>query len=647
MAVLSILLVAAFVLSACQPVVQTVEVIQTQIVEREVEVVTTQEVEVVQTQVVEVEKGAFTTPHPILSDLKVRQAIAHCTNKLELVQSVYPLISPEEQEALVMDSWIPRASWAYAGDDNITAYPFDPEAGMALLDEAGWTMAAEDAEFRTNAAGDALSLKFTTTTAAFRQTWAAVFEQQMANCGIQIVRLHAPASWWFGDTTGLQRRDYELGAYAWVGQADPGGQSLYACEQIPFPENNWEGQNTMGWCNETASKAIVEANNSLDQEVRKQAYLEHQQEFTKDLPSLPLFNRTETYAFSPNLAGFVPPNGTGSYTFDSYKWEIPGNDTIVLGFVQEPASLFLLVESAQVASTAYAFLDYYVITDQDFNFQPFMQTELSTLESGLAQNNDVEVNEGDRVYDVTGQPVDLAAGVMVKDATGADVEFSGSPITMKQLVVTYQFADGITWSDGEPLKAADLELFYKINCDPESGATSFATCDTIQTWEVPDDKSVTVTYLPGSQSPTYFLYPTFYAGFGLGLAYPSHRVLADGRTLGDVPASEWSTLPEVAESPIGVGPYVLKEWVKGERLVYEANPYFYLGEPVTKNLVISIVTAENAEAQLLGGQVDLLDSTVLAGVSEALKTAADAGQIKIEIGTGGTWEHIDFQLFSP
>ncbi len=48
----------------------------------------------------------------------------------------------------------------------------------------------------------------------------------MADCGIQILRLHAPASWWFGDTTGLARRDFELGAYAWVGQVDPGGQTL-------------------------------------------------------------------------------------------------------------------------------------------------------------------------------------------------------------------------------------------------------------------------------------------------------------------------------------------------------------------------------------------------------------------------------------
>jgi ABC-type transport system substrate-binding protein len=644
MAVLSILLVAAFVLSACQPAVQTVEVIKTEIVEKPVEVVTTQEVTVVQTQVVEVEKGAFTTPNPILSEPRVRQALAYCTNKLELIQSVYPLITPEEQEALVMNSFIPRASWAYAGDENLTIYPFDAEKGQALLDEAGWTL-QEGSDFRTNADGEALSLKFTTTNAAFRQTWAAVWEQQMANCGIQIVRLHAPASWWFGDTTGLAHRDFELGAYAWVGQADPTGQTLYACDQIPLPENNWVGQNYMGWCNETASNAVVLANNSLDQNERKEAYKVVQQEFTKDMVSLPLFNRTETYAFNPKLTGFKPPNGTGFYLYNAQEWEIPGQDTLILGYTQEPASLFPLVESAQVAANVFSLIDGHIYTDQDFNYQPVMQKELATIEAGLAVNNDVEAKEGDKVYDVTGAAVELAQGVKVKNSAGEEVEFSGDPVTMKQLVVTYDFVDGLTWSDGEPLNKEDLELKYKIDCDPDSGNTSFITCDQIGTWNVVDDNTVEVTYIPGSQSPTYFLYPLAYTG-GMGVAYPAHRVLSDGRKLADVPAKEWSTLSEVAESPIGLGPYVVKEWVKGEKITLEANPNFYLGAPKTPTIVVSIITAENAEAQLLGGQVDVLDSTTLAGVSESLKAAQDAGQVTIEIHTSGTWEHIDMNLFT-
>jgi ABC-type transport system substrate-binding protein len=101
-----------------------------------------------------------------------------------------------------------------------------------------------------------------------------------------------------------------LGAFAWVGQADPGGQTLYACDQIPFPENGWEGQNAMGWCNEAASTNIKLANNTLVKDDRIAAYKIVQQEFTKDVPSIPLFNRTETFApwlslrFAPGWPGY-------------------------------------------------------------------------------------------------------------------------------------------------------------------------------------------------------------------------------------------------------------------------------------------------------------------------------------------------------
>ena len=36
------------------------------------------------------QSGATATPHPILSDVRVRQAIAYCTDKAGLLASVYP-----------------------------------------------------------------------------------------------------------------------------------------------------------------------------------------------------------------------------------------------------------------------------------------------------------------------------------------------------------------------------------------------------------------------------------------------------------------------------------------------------------------------------------------------------------------------------
>ncbi len=58
--------------------------------------------------------GAFTTPHPILSDVKVRQALAYCTNRPELIESVYPFLGEEEKAQLIMHTHVPQGHWALA-----------------------------------------------------------------------------------------------------------------------------------------------------------------------------------------------------------------------------------------------------------------------------------------------------------------------------------------------------------------------------------------------------------------------------------------------------------------------------------------------------------------------------------------------------
>jgi ABC-type transport system substrate-binding protein len=592
-------------------------------------------------------KLSFTTPHPILSDLNVRQAMAYCTDKLSLLKAVYPLNSDADNAKLVMNSFIPPQQWAYAGDANITVYPFDVTKGGALLDASGWKVDPNvDPTYRYNANGDELVLHFTTTNATFRQTWAAVWEKQMAKCGILIIRQHVPASWWFGDTTGVKRRDYELGAFAWVGQPDPGGQTLYACDQIPTVENGWTGQNGMGWCNQKASDAIKLANNTLVKDDRKAAYTIVQQEFTKDVPSIPLFNRASYYAYNKDFQGIsIAPGDQDYYTWNAQDWAIPGKDTIVLGFTQEPSTLFQPVVDAYVAKVAGFLISGITSTSQNYDYQAREQNGLSTIESGLAANNEVDVKAGDKVVDASGNIITLDAAAspaqQVIDSTGKTITYKGDALKMKQLVVKYQFIDGMKFSDGVPLAQADLELGYKIQCDKAIGATSYILCDMVSNIAF-KDLSYTITWWPGRQDPTYFLAP-----FGW---YPAHQVVTSdgpdkGMKLADVPSKDWLTLPEVTEKPMDVGPYMITDWKKGESMKFEANPYFYGGAPKTKTIIIQFITSENAEAQLLGGQVDMLDSTTIVSLSKTLKDASDAKKITVLVTASATWEHIDINMF--
>ena len=634
--------VAALVLGACQPQIVEKEVVVTQIVEKTVE----KEVVVEKEKIVEVTTEDYTTPHPILSDVKVRQAIAHCTNRPEVIASVYSWL--DDKAAILMDTQIPTSHWAYTKPK--VQYAFDVAKGGALLDEAGWKL-GEGADYRSDADGNELSLRFTTTSAQFRQTWAAVFESNMKDCGVRVVRLHAPASWWFGDTTGLARRDYELGAFAWVGDADPGGQSLYACDKIPLPSNGWEGQNGMGWCNEAASNAIKGANNTLDRAERVKQYAIFQEGFAADMPSLPMFNRVEVNATAADLAGFDPRPGQPYPTYNVADWERPGETTIILALSQEPASLFTLVENAFVATLASTLIQGVGITSLDYDFAANMYfTELPTLENKGATLVAVDVKDGDKVINAAGDVVELKSGekIRVVDAAGdlplygdlklKEIEYTGGGAQMPQMTMNWKLESGLKWSDGNPLVAADLELASKITCDPDSGATDFTVCERTakETW---GDTEYSIMLMPGYTPPLYF-------SIGPGW-YPAHRKLSDGRKLADVPAKEWTTLAEIAESPIGLGPYTITKWEKGVSMSFAANPNFYKGKPKTPNITIKIVQDTNqAVAQLLTGDVDVVFGETLGAGEEVatVKEAADKGDVKIFFTPSATWEHVDFNL---
>lgn len=78
------------------------------------------------------------TPHPIFSDINVRQAVAMGWNKLDVLET----LGGEEGGTPLVGVVAPAYAWAYNNDVEI--YPFDQDASRALLDEAGWTDADGD-----------------------------------------------------------------------------------------------------------------------------------------------------------------------------------------------------------------------------------------------------------------------------------------------------------------------------------------------------------------------------------------------------------------------------------------------------------------------------------------------------------------------
>ena len=127
--------------------------------------------------------------------MRVRQAIAYCTDKDGMLAVAHPSLTPEQRQALIADTFIRPTSWAYTAP--ATTYPYAPATGQTLLDQAGWTL-EPGATYRTRD-GKELVLTLRTTTGSFRATVLPVFEAQMRDCGIRVIREHLDPTWFFGE----------------------------------------------------------------------------------------------------------------------------------------------------------------------------------------------------------------------------------------------------------------------------------------------------------------------------------------------------------------------------------------------------------------------------------------------------------------
>ena len=87
---------------------------------------------------------------------------------------------------------------------------------------------------------------------------------------------------------------------------------------------------------------------------------------------------------------------------------------------------------------------------------------------------------------------------------------------------------------------------------------------------------------------------------------------------------------------VGTGPYMLKEWNSGDSIVLEANPYYFNGEPIIKNVILRVIS-DNAVAfmALCKGEVDMMTETSCnwADVSTVVDGTVSGVQDYVEFST--------------
>jgi len=199
---------------------------------------------------------------------------------------------------------------------------------------------------------------------------------------------------------------------------------------------------------------------------------------------------------------------------------------------------------------------------------------------------------------------------------------------------TLHLRPGVTWSDGTPFTADDVLFSLQAVFDPKAQSVLASTLlvggQPIK-GTAPDAQTVVLTYAAPS-------------GPGLRLLdnlpiLPRHKLqtaLAAGSFV-----SAWNNTTPPSEL-VGTGPFVIREYQPGQRVVLDRNPRYWRRAPdggalpYLDRVILEIVPEQNAELlRLQAGDLDLTSSELRPEDYVPVRAAEEQGRLRlIELGVG-------------
>ena len=195
---------------------------------------------------------------------------------------------------------------------------------------------------------------------------------------------------------------------------------------------------------------------------------------------------------------------------------------------------------------------------------------------------------------------------------------------------TLKLRSGVSFSDGHSFTSDDVLFTFAALYDPKSADVS-ALAEAMMingkplTVEAPDAQTVVITF----PEP-------FAAGVRLldnMPVLPKHKL--DSAVKAGTFAKAWGLTTPPADIA-GLGPFMLKEYVPGQRTVFERNPHYWRkaanGDslPYLDRITVDTIPDQNAEElRLESGQLDLISGEVPAEMYAGARRAAAAGKIAI------------------
>jgi peptide/nickel transport system substrate-binding protein len=316
----------------------------------------------------------------------------------------------------------------------------------------------------------------------------------------------------------------------------------------------------------------------------------------------------------------------------------PAPTELIVCLADEPESLYLYGDISPAADVILEAIYDGPIDLRGFQPQPVLVEKIPGLADGDAVIEPVTIATGD-VYlnpDTSqaetlnyGMPY-LPSGCRQQDCIET---YNGGQVDVDQMTVEFQLLPDLTWSDGEPLTAADSVFSYRVDGDPETPTAKYLYARTYS-YRALDDRTLEWVGLPGFLDADY--------ATNLWSPLPEHA-------LGQMSAGELASASASAQAPLGWGPYVVDRWDQGNQLVLKRNPNYRLsdqGLPGFDSLIFRFLGgAGDSLDQLRSGECDVIDEGLLP--LDQLSTAESAVQgqsLTLASVPGAVVERLEFNL---
>ena len=233
--------------------------------------------------------------HPILSQVKVRQALAYAIDRGAIIRRLL------KDTAVEATGLLSPLNWAY--EDQVRRWPYDPGKAKQLLDEAGYPDpdgTGPQPRFR---------LSFKSTNIDLRRRIAEALKEQLAQVGIELEIRTYEWGTFFSD---VKKGNFHLFSLAWVGIHDPDiYYQLFHSASVPP-----NGDNRGRYQNPQLDRLLENGRTTTDVSDRKRSYSDAQKLLAEELPYIPLWWVKNVVVHKPALNGFIPyPDGS----FISFK----------------------------------------------------------------------------------------------------------------------------------------------------------------------------------------------------------------------------------------------------------------------------------------------------------------------------------------